>query len=191
MTTVFFDIDTQLDFVVPAGSLYVPGAEKILPAVISLNRLAAERGYPLISTTDAHAEDDAEFESWPPHCIRGCIGQSKPAGSLLERRIVLSTAPGDHEIADAQQIILEKQELDCFSNPNLAAVIESLETERCVVYGVVTEFCVRCAVMGLLKRGMRVELVRDAIRSLNKEDERKTLAEFEAGGAHSTKVSEL
>ena len=33
MKTVFFDIDTQLDFLYPAGALYVPGAERIVPAI--------------------------------------------------------------------------------------------------------------------------------------------------------------
>jgi nicotinamidase-related amidase len=51
MKTVFFDIDTQIDFVYPAGALYVPGAEHILPVIGELNRRA-----PLvISTMDAHA----------------------------------------------------------------------------------------------------------------------------------------
>ena len=38
--TLFFDIDTQIDFVYPAGALYVPGAEHILPVVAELNRRA-------------------------------------------------------------------------------------------------------------------------------------------------------
>ena len=33
MKTVFFDIDTQIDFLYPAGALYVPGAERILPEI--------------------------------------------------------------------------------------------------------------------------------------------------------------
>ena len=64
MSDVFFDIDTQLDFVLPAGALYVPGAEKILPVVARLNRHAIGKGIPLISTADAHREDDPEFTQW-------------------------------------------------------------------------------------------------------------------------------
>ena len=40
MKTVFFDIDTQVDFMLPAGALYVPGAERMLP-VIAKQRSAA------------------------------------------------------------------------------------------------------------------------------------------------------
>src|SRR5271154_3596964 len=65
MKTVFFDIDTQIDFVYPAGALYVPGAEHILPVVGQLNRHAPA----LISTMDAHSEDDPEFQVFPHHCV--------------------------------------------------------------------------------------------------------------------------
>ena len=68
----FFDIDTQIDFVYPAGALYVPGAEGILPIVRELNRRAPV----LISTMDAHTEDDPEFKIYPPHCVVGTSGQS-------------------------------------------------------------------------------------------------------------------
>ena len=30
MKSVFFDVDTQIDFLYPAGALYVPGAESIV-----------------------------------------------------------------------------------------------------------------------------------------------------------------
>ena len=80
MKTVFFDIDTQIDFVYPAGALYVPGAERILPVIGELNRRA-----PLvISTMDAHSEDDPEFQIYPHHCVVGTTGQQKPAVTLLE-----------------------------------------------------------------------------------------------------------
>ena len=65
MKTVFFDIDTQIDFVYPAGALYVSGAERILAAVSQLNRRAPR----LISTMDAHSEDDPEFKIYPHHCV--------------------------------------------------------------------------------------------------------------------------
>ena len=58
MKTVFVDVDTQIDFLFPAGALYVPGAERLLPAIARLNHFAAAQGIPLISTTDAHREDD-------------------------------------------------------------------------------------------------------------------------------------
>jgi nicotinamidase/pyrazinamidase len=176
--TVFFDIDTQIDFLFPAGALYVPGAERIVNRISELNRQA-----PLvISTMDAHSEDDPEFQTWPHHCVAGTTGQLKPASTLLEKRMTIPNAPCELKIDGAQQILLEKQKLDCFTNVNLAALLDLLRADRYVVYGVVTEICVKFAALGLLKTGKRVELVRDAVRSLSDDASAKMLAEFTAAG---------
>jgi nicotinamidase/pyrazinamidase len=186
MTTVFFDVDTQIDFLYPAGALYVPGAEKILGALARLNHYAAEHGNVVISTMDAHAEDDPEFRQWPPHCVAGTTGQQKPAATLLDKRVVIPNAACETNIRGAQQgvqqILLEKQTLDCFTNVHLARTLASLAAERYVVYGVVTEICVKFAALGLLKTGVRVELVTDAIRGLDDSAAADMRREFTAQG---------
>ena len=149
MSTVFFDIDTQMDFLYPAGALYVPGAERIVPAVAALNRHAAAQGIPLIATMDAHAEDDPEFRSWPAHCVAGTLGQRKPAETMVAARI------------------LEKRHVDCFTEPVLEQWLAELRPARCVVYGVATDICVFHAAQGLRQRGYAVEIVADAVRGLD------------------------
>ncbi len=161
MKTVFFDIDTQLDFLLPAGALYVPGAEKIIPRIAELNRQAPL----LISTADAHAENDAEFKLYPPHCVAGTLGQHKPACTMVG------------------QFILEKQALDCFTNPALDVKLREWSADRYVVYGVVTEICVRYAAFGLLKYGKPVSIVANAVKALDEAVAEKMFAEFrEVGG---------
>jgi nicotinamidase/pyrazinamidase len=182
MKTVFLDIDTQIDFLFPAGALYVPGAERLLPRLAKLNRYAAEHGIPVVSTMDAHAEDDPEFRDWPPHCVAGTQGQQKPAALLLERRAVVSSVPGDYPVEGAQQIIVEKQALDLFSNPNLPRLLQRLNADRYVVYGVVTEICVAHALKGLRRTGKRVELVTDAIQSIDAAAAERVLADHAAAG---------
>ena len=162
----FFDIDTQIDFVFPAGALYAPGAENVIPNVAKLNRLAGERGLPLISTMCAHGENAEEFNVWPPHCIKGTVGQQKPAATLVPN-----------------QIFIEKDELDLFTNPSLEKLLETLKIDECVVYGVLTEYCVKFAIMGLLKRGCKVSLVTDAIHHLSETEAAKVIRDFtDAGG---------
>src|SRR2546423_10684383 len=112
MRTVFFDIDTQLDFLYPAGALYVPGGERIVPAIAKLNHYAADSGILVVSDVDAHTEDDPEFKTWPPHCVAGTAGQAKPASTLLEKRVVVPNRPHQFALDGAQQIIVEKQTLD-------------------------------------------------------------------------------
>jgi nicotinamidase/pyrazinamidase len=182
VNTVFFDIDTQIDFLYPAGALYVPGAERIVENIAVLNRFAARRGIPVISTMDAHSEDDPEFHDWPPHCVTGTAGQAKPASTLLDKRVTVPNKPGLPALEGAQQILLEKQALDCFTNVNLNELLKRFSAGRCVVYGVVTEICVARAAMGLLKTGRSVELISDAVCSLSDAERDKFLAEFTAAG---------
>jgi nicotinamidase/pyrazinamidase len=161
MKTVFLDIDTQLDFLLPAGALYVPGAEKIVPRIAELNRQAEF----LVSTVDAHAENDPEFRIYPPHCVVDTLGQHKPAATLVG------------------QFILEKQALDCFTNPVLDAKLREWNAGRYVVYGVVTEICVRFAAFGLLRYGKPVAIVADAVKALDEGVAQTMFEEFrERGG---------
>ncbi len=182
MKTVFFDVDTQIDFMYPAGALYAPGAERIITAIAKLNQRAAETGAVVISSMDAHRENDPEFREWPPHCVVGTVGQQKPASTLLTKRIVIPPADVAERIDGYEQILLEKRHLDVFTNPNLDSILQALGAERYVVYGVVTEYCVRLAAFGLLKTGKRVEIVTDATRSLNESDGERVLNDFTAAG---------
>jgi nicotinamidase/pyrazinamidase len=191
MKTVFVDVDSQLDFLYPAGALYVPGAERIVPAIARLNQFAASRGIPVISTTDAHAENDPEFATWPPHCIAGTWGQHKADRTLLEKRVVIPNRDCDFALDGAQQIVVEKQTVDVFQAPNLARVIDHLGATDFVVYGVVTEICVLFAARGLLKAGKQVTVVTDAIESLTSEASAKALTEICATGGKLATVAQV
>jgi nicotinamidase/pyrazinamidase len=196
---VFFDIDTQLDFLYPAGALYVPGAERVVPAIAHLNRFAARHGMPVVSTTDAHFEDDVEFKTWPRHCVAGTIGQHKAESTLLERRVVIPNRACDLEgvlagalaSGGAQQIVVEKQTVDAFAAMNLGRILEHIQADRYVVYGVVTEICVLNAARGLLKTGKPVTVVTDAIEGLKAEDSRRALEEIRAAGGMLATVGQI
>lgn len=192
---ILWDVDTQRDFLLPGGKLYVPGAEKRIPALKRLVDLAREGRAFLVSTTDAHTPQDPEMREWPLHCIRGTRGQEKIPETLTARRLVI---PNDaayslpRDLRSYQQLILEKQTLDDFDNPNTERVLKQLgkEAEYCV-FGVVTEYCVRLAVLGLLKRGFRVAVVTDAIETLKEADGRKAIEEFVKGGARLLETEEV
>ena len=168
MSTVFIDVDTQLDFLYPAGALYVPGAERIIPAIARLSHHAAAEGIPLVSTTDAHSENDPEFRVWPHHCVAGSLGQHKAQETLV---------PG------ARQIIVEKQIVDIWAAPQFQRVIREIAAGAYVVYGVVTEICVLYAVRGLLTLGKPVTIVTDAIETLSEPRGRQALEEACSQGA--------
>jgi nicotinamidase/pyrazinamidase len=191
MKTVFFDIDTQIDFLFPAGGLYVPSAERLIPALNRLNHHAAAHGIPLISSMCAHTEDDPEFRQWAAHCVVGTVGQLKPSETLVEKRAVIGVAPGDYPIHGAHQVLFEKNQLDITASPNFRPLLDRLAADHYVVYGVVTEYCVRFAALALLETGMPVSLATDAIQTLRADDSAKTLSEFTRRGGRLTTVDEV
>jgi nicotinamidase/pyrazinamidase len=191
MNTVFIDVDSQLDFLYPSGALYVPGAERIVPAIARLNRLAAQRCIPVISTTDAHSENDPEFAQWPPHCIAGTLGQHKAEATLLERHVVAPNRECPLELAGARQIVVEKQTVDTFQSLNLARIIAALNAGNAVVYGVVTEICVWYTVLGLRRLGLPVTVVTDAIKPLTEAGSRQSLGDMRALGVKFANVGQV
>ena len=80
--------------------------------------------------------------------------------------------------------MLEKQTLDVFNNPKASELVRSLGPNvEYVVFGVVTEYCVRCAAKGLLERGGKVDIVQDAIETLKSEEGNRALEELKGLGA--------
>ena len=191
--TVFFDVDTQVDFMLPVGALYVPGAEHLIPALARLAQFARERRIPVISTADAHAPRDPEFQQWPPHCVAGTLGQQKVAETLSPGAVTIPNTGEELPPAweKAPQVIVEKQTLDAFRTHTLSRVLEQRRGSRFVVYGVVTEYCVLCAAQGLLSRGEQIDIVTDAIRAIDSAQGRKVLDDLQAAGARLVSVDEV
>jgi nicotinamidase/pyrazinamidase len=183
MNALFIDVDTQLDFIYPAGALYGRCAERLIPTLALLTRYAAGHGIPVVSTADAHAENDPEFRIWPKHCVAQATGQHKVAATLLGNRVVVPNDDCELAIEGAQQIVVEKQTVDVFETHTFARIIERLNPDRCVVYGVFTEICVLHAVRGLLRFGNRVTVVTDAIHSLSAQASAVALEKMRADGA--------
>jgi nicotinamidase/pyrazinamidase len=183
---VFWKVDTQEDFMLPGGKLYVPGAEKIIPNINRLVDIASERNVLLISSGCSHQPDDPEFKTFPPHCIRGTTGARIIPHGLTDAFYSVGS-DGTTELPDSilqnQQIVLEKQTLDVFDNPHTERIVDRLgkDTEY-MVFGVVTEYCVRLAAKGLLARGHKVSIIRDAIETLKAADGRRALDELKSLG---------
>jgi nicotinamidase/pyrazinamidase len=193
--TVFWDVDAQADFMLPAGKLYVPGAEKILPNLDRLVEAARQGRVLLISSADAHNYDDAEFREWPPHCLKGSPGAALVAEACAAERLIIpnqKTFVVPENAGAFQQVTLEKNTLDVFDNPHTETLLRQLvpgstpafdSRLEFVVFGVVTEYCVLRAADGLLRRGRRVALVTDAIHSLDANKGQEILAGLKSRGA--------
>jgi nicotinamidase/pyrazinamidase len=191
---IFWEVDAQEDFMTPGGKLYVPGAEKLLPNIRRLTD-AARRGHVLlVSHGCIHTEDDPEFAQFPPHCVGGTPGAKLVPDALAENHITIpneASAKLPADLHQFHQIVLEKQTLDIFESRHAEKLLEHLSREaEFIVFGVVTEYCVRLAAKGLLERGRRVSIVKDAIETLNPEEARRTMAELAAQGAEAITTDE-
>jgi nicotinamidase/pyrazinamidase len=160
----------------------------LLPNIQKLTDAAREGRIFLVSHGCFHAKDDPEFKIFPPHCVKGTKGAEFVREALTERVLTIPDEPAatlPHDLSQYQQILLEKQTLDIFESRHAAELLDRLNhNAEFVVFGVVTEYCVRLAAKGLLERGRRVSVVQDAIETLKADDGKRAAAELQALGAN-------
>jgi nicotinamidase/pyrazinamidase len=191
---IFWDVDTQVDFIEPEGKLYVPGAETIVPNLQVLTASAAKHGILVIADVCAHHPNDEEFRIYPPHCLVGSRGQHKISETQLSRQYIVPNRKVQlsRDLLGYQQVIIEKQTTNVFSNPNAEELLEVLgPKQEIILYGVVTEICVDLAARGLLQRGHRVHVVQDAVRHWDEVKSRDTLSYVENHGGSLTTTQEV
>jgi nicotinamidase/pyrazinamidase len=187
---IFWEVDVQRDFMLPGGNLYVPGAEKLLPNIRRLTDAARQGRVFLVSHGCFHAANDPEFQTFPPHCVKGTEGAELVPEALTGK---VARVPNDaaakvpEDLSQFQQILLEKQTLNIFESKHADELLQRLGKDpEFIVFGVVTEYCVSFAAKGLLERGRRVAVVQDAIETLKKEEGQATIAELARLGARLT-----
>ena len=184
---IFWEVDVQADFMLPGGHLYVPGAEKLLPNIRRLTDAARQDRVFLVSHGCFHTPNDPEFKIFPPHCVKGTAGAELVPEALTDHVARVPNEAGaklPEDLSKYRQILLEKQTLNIFESRHADALVEQLGTQpEFIVFGVVTEYCVSFAAKGLLQRGRRVAVVRDAIETLKPEDGQKTIEELTRLGA--------
>ena len=62
--TIFYDIDTQRDFILPDGKFHIPGAEKLVPAWKAITDLARDQNVQIVCSVDCHVPGDPLLKSW-------------------------------------------------------------------------------------------------------------------------------
>lgn len=191
---ILWGVDMQADFMLPGGKLYVPGAEKLLPKIQKLTDAARAGRIFYVSHGCYHRPDDPEFQTFPPHCVKGT-----PGSEYIEHATTTSVVrvPNDaaaripQNLFDYQQILLEKQTLDVFETLHADTLLERLpRNAEFLIFGVVTEYCVRFAAKGLLARERSVSIVEDAVETLNAGESKKTITELKDLGAKFLNSSE-
>jgi nicotinamidase/pyrazinamidase len=186
---VLWDVDTQVDFVSPAGKLYVPGAELALPAMALLVEAARRSGIPHVASADDHELSDPEISAepdfatlWPPHCLRGTLGAMRPSETQQAHPVVLGETEVDPLWLRGREFLVLKKTYDPFTNPNADRLLELLDPQEIVLFGVATDVCNDAAIRGLLARGRAVTFVEDASRGIDEARTAACLAAWREGG---------
>jgi nicotinamidase/pyrazinamidase len=186
---ILWDVDTQIDFVHADGKLAVPGAEEVVPAMQKLIAAAREAGIPHIASADDHELSDSEiseqpdFETtYPPHCLRGTRGARKIDETDQLDPVPIGLEPLDEKWLRGREFLLLKKHFDVFTNPNTERLLERLDPDEVILFGVATDVCDDAAIRGLLARGRRVTFVEDAARGLDEARTARCLQTWREGG---------
>jgi nicotinamidase/pyrazinamidase len=181
---VFVDVDTQYDFLDPAGALYVAGSAEILSNLRRLTEFAVDHGIRILATACSHHPEDPELTIFPPHCIARTPGQARVPATACPSSVVLDIEERLTGELPAHLTLL-KRELNVFSRSDAEELVARYNRNRpiWVVYGVATDYCIRAAVDGLMQRHCKVAIVVDAIRAIEASAEAPLLSGFARGGA--------
>ncbi len=195
---VLWDVDTQVDFMLPEGRLYVPGAEETAPAMGRLVAAARRAGVVHVASADDHELTDPEISqtpdfqaTYPPHCLRGTAGARKIAETEQEDPVPAGLEVLPRRWFRGREFLLLKKHFDVFTNPNAECLLAALAPDEVVVFGVATDVCDDAAIRGLLGRGLTVRFVEEAARGLDESRVEACTLAWRAAGVTFTTVDDV
>lgn len=203
---IFWDVDTQHDFMKADGKLYVPDAEQLISNLKKLTDYAHGHGIRIVASADDHELDHPEIsatpdfkETFPPHCLRGTPGQRKIPETALRDPLVVEPEPQDPAGLTAKirahrgDILLHKHRFDVFTNANTLTVVDALDPHDVVLYGVALDVCDKYAIEGLLQHRphIRIFAVVDAMKPIDRDCAQHLLKEWGEEGVRLVKTSEV
>jgi nicotinamidase-related amidase len=203
---VFWDVDTQHDFMHADGKLYVPDSEQIIPNLKRLTDYAHTKGIRIIASADDHVPGHRELsgtpdwkETFPEHCMRGTKGQAKIPETRLREPLVIEpghedpAALADRVRSHPGDILLHKHWFDVFTNENIETVLGILAPMSVVLYGVAQDVCDKYAIEGLLRHysQLRLYAVSDAMKPIDRDMAQRLLDQWAQQGVRIVKTSEI
>lgn len=203
---VFWDVDTQVDFMRADGKLYVPDAEQIVPNLRRLTDYAHAKHIRLIASADDHVAGHRELsahpdfkETFPEHCMRGTEGQAKIPETALRDPLVIEPGRQDPAALAAQvrahagDILFHKHWFDLFTNENIETVLGVLAPRVVVLYGVAQDVCNRYAIEGLLTRHPEIRLyaVSDAMKPIDRDMAQHLLKQWAEAGVRIVETNDI
>jgi nicotinamidase/pyrazinamidase len=202
---IFWDVDTQYDFMMRDGKLYVPNAEEIIPNLKKLYDYARKNEIQIMGSADYHTPNDEEISdnpdylnTFPQHCLQGTAGWEKIGATKPLNPLWIDSKKYKGKELEAMvknhtgEIIFRKQKFDVFSNQNVDSVLEIINPKEVVVFGVALDVCVAYAIEGFLRRKKyKIYLVGDAVKSIYEERGRQLIEKWKSEGVEIVKTDDI
>lgn len=204
--TIFWDVDTQYDFMRADGKLYVPEAEAIIPNLQRLTDYAHQHGIRIVASADDHVPGHRELsdkpdwrETFPEHCMRGTKGQAKIPETALRDPLVIEPEKVDRALLAERvrthkgDILFHKHWFDVFTNQNVETVLGVLTPHIVVLYGVALDVCDKYAIEGIVERHpeLRLFAVKDAMKPIDRDAAEHLLRQWAEEGVRLIETADI
>jgi nicotinamidase-related amidase len=146
--------DMLNDFMDAQGTLFCgPDSRKIIEPMQERIETARRNGWPVVYVSDAHDEDDEEFNRYPPHAVAGTWG----AEVIPE----LEVRDEDYRV--------RKQRYDAFFETEMEDILKREQPDEVELMGVCTSICVMFTAEELCSRDIPVKMPRDCVADFDEE----------------------
>ncbi|MEO8874673.1 MAG: isochorismatase family cysteine hydrolase [Polyangiaceae bacterium] len=152
-------IDMLNDHLTPGRPLEVPRAREIIPALEARIAAARKDKMPIVYVCDQHELNDADFNEWAVHNVRGSKGAE----------VWPSLAP------QAGDLVVHKPTYSSFTRSNLADVLKDLKVDTLVLSGCATELGMLATATDALQRGYAIELPHETQAGMLEQTEQMAL----------------
>ena len=161
-TTAVLIVDMLHDFCDPAGAMCLPGAERLYPIQNDLIQSARASGMMIGWIVDAHrpnVRQDREFLKRTPHCLEGTSGVN----------VVTELDKQDDDF------VFRKRRYSAFFGTDLDLTLRDNLIDTLIVFGVVTNICVRSTVHDAFFNGYQVVVPGDACAATGPREQESSL----------------
>lgn len=160
--TAVLVVDMVNDFCKPGGAMVLPGYEKLVPSQRRLIDTGRSCGAPIIWIHDAHRPGmrlEREWAKRSAHCLEGTWGVEiiEDLGALRE------------------EIHVIKRRYSAFFQTDLDLTLKDMQVAQLVVFGVVTNICVRSTVHDAFFNGYDVVVPRDCCAATGPREQESSL----------------
>lgn len=155
-------VDMINEFCKPGGKMVLPGYEILVPPQLAVIDAARKVGAPVIWVHDSHRRNmrrDREWAKRTPHGVEG----------TWATEIIEDLGARDDEI----HVI--KHRYSSFFQTDLDLVLKDMLVDQLVVFGVVTNICVRSTVHDAFFNGYEVVVPRDCCAATGPREQESTL----------------